>query len=71
MQNSLDGLGIDINQIIELANQGVVDAEYMLATCYDKGIGIEQNSEKAFFWFERAANQGEMDSGRLLSVLPA
>ena len=25
----LDGLGIDINQIIELANQGVVDAEYV------------------------------------------
>ena len=60
--------GIDINQIIELANQGVVDAEYMLATCYDKGIGIEQNSEKAFFWFERAANQGDAGAQHALGL---
>ena len=42
------------------ANQGLVDAQFDLATCYYWGEGVTKNLQKAAYWFEKAANQGDM-----------
>ena len=33
-------------------------AQYQLAWMYYSGIGVEQNFEKAFYWFQKSAEQG-------------
>ena len=40
------------------AEQGNVDAQCNLGICYDKGIGVEQDSVEAAKWFRKAAEQG-------------
>lgn len=39
------------------AEQGLADAQFRLALCYDNGEGTTQNSQKALFWYEKAALQ--------------
>lgn len=39
------------------AEQGIVDAQYMLGCCYYYGRGVEQNYEKAVKWYTKAAEQ--------------
>ena len=50
------------------ANQGNHYAQYNLAVCYDKGIGVEINKEEAFKWFEKSANQGNSDAKAFLAI---
>ena len=42
------------------AKQNNPFAEYNLAWCYENGKGVEQNLEKAAYWFEKAAIQGDV-----------
>jgi len=37
-------------------------AEYNLGLCYDKGLGVVQNQNVAFTWYERAARQGHREA---------
>jgi TPR repeat protein len=37
------------------AVRGVSMCQWMLADCYKKGIGVEKNEKKAFFWIKEAA----------------
>ena len=37
------------------ANKNVPEAQYNLATLYEKGWGVKQNPEKAALWYQRAA----------------
>ena len=41
-----------------LADQNVPEAQYNLAFMYFGGDGIEQNDEKAAYWFKQAAQAG-------------
>lgn len=38
------------------ANQGVSEAQFNLALCYDKGEGVQQDYLKAAEWYEKSAN---------------
>lgn len=40
------------------ANQGNVEAQFVLAGIYFKGNGIPQDYIKAFEWYQKAADQG-------------
>ena len=40
------------------ANKGLADAQYFLATCYEKGEGVDVDMRKAVEWYSAAADQG-------------
>lgn len=46
----------------ELADKKDADAQYWMGNFYDFGKGVEVNKEKAFFWYLKAANGGEITS---------
>jgi len=47
----------NIAKLLESASQlGHPHAQYNLAVMYQKGDGVEQNLDKAFYWYEKAAN---------------
>ena len=50
--------------------QGIpcAEAQYMLARCYRKGIGVEQNHEMAFEWSNKAAEQDFPEAQLLLAI---
>ncbi|MCK5721862.1 MAG: sel1 repeat family protein, partial [Gammaproteobacteria bacterium] len=37
-----------------LAENGHVQAQYLLATQYDVGLGVDKNSSLSFYWYEKA-----------------
>ena len=41
-----------------LAENGHVQAQYLLATQYDAGLGIEKNEKSSFYWYKKAAKAG-------------
>ncbi len=47
-----------LDTLIHLAEAGNPEAQYSLAERYSKGIGVPTDDTKAFFWLEKAANQG-------------
>jgi len=59
------------NRLLPLALQDSVDAQYYLATLYDDGRGVEQNSAMAAFWFRRAAKQGHINAQYNIGVAHA
>ena len=44
-------------EVISLANQGNVKAQYKLALMYELGMGIEKNLSQAFAWYQKSADQ--------------
>jgi len=48
------------------AEQNFVEAEVILATLYDRGMGVAQNVETATQWYEKAAKQGHTPSKAIL-----
>ncbi len=50
---------VTIAKLLEqAAAQEHAHAQYNLAVMYQKGDGVEQNLQKSFFWYEKAANAG-------------
>ena len=41
-----------------LAENGHVQAQYLLATLYDVGLGIKKNELLSFYWYKKAAKAG-------------
>lgn len=41
-----------------LANNGHIQAQYLLATQYDMGLGVEKNEKTSFYWYKKAAKAG-------------
>ena len=41
-----------------LATKGHIQAQYMLATQYDAGLGIVKNERASFYWYKKAALAG-------------
>lgn len=46
------------SQLEAKAKKGDVNAQYDLAVCYQKGLGITVNNKMAFTWFKKAAEKG-------------
>lgn len=42
----------------ELAKNGHVQAQYLLATQYDAGLGVDENASSSFYWYKKAAKAG-------------
>ena len=48
----------DFRQTLQLAEQGVAEAQYNLGAMYDNGQGVRQNYAEALRWYRKAAEQG-------------
>jgi len=42
----------------ELAEMGHTEAQYLLATQYDTGLGVKRNTASSFYWYKQAARAG-------------
>ncbi len=51
------------------AEQGLVDAQYLMGVSYAEGIGVEQDKEKARLWLNRAIAQGQPDAAKFLKEM--
>jgi TPR repeat protein len=49
-------------KIISLAEQGDVEWQYELATMYESGKRVKQNTDEALSWFNKAAENGHIAS---------
>ena len=50
----------DINQIMEAARNGDINAQYKLGNCYEYGIGASIDKRKAAEWYTKAAEKGNV-----------
>lgn len=48
------------NQIRELAERGIAEAQYHVGMMYNNGIGTKKDPQQAFNWFSKAANAGDV-----------
>ncbi|MDX8384343.1 MAG: tetratricopeptide repeat protein, partial [Ghiorsea sp.] len=48
--------------VADMAHAGDAQAQYMLATLYDEGRGVEKNKDDALAWFSKAAKQGHSEA---------
>ena len=51
---------------LKAANEGIRDAQKWVAFMYTKGKGVPQDHDKAFFWTEKVAKNGDANSQYLL-----
>ena len=54
------------NWMLKAANQGLVEAEVVVAAMYDRGLGLPHDVNKATQWYEKAAAKGH---GASLAIL--
>lgn len=59
----------EIDDLLVLANQGDVGAQYTLGRKYSKGDGVSRNPKEALVWLEKAALQGNADAQLELGAL--
>lgn len=52
--------------LLKAANQGVLEAQVIVAAMYDRGMGMEMDVHKATSWYEKAAAQGHKPSLAIL-----
>ncbi|MCB5248471.1 MAG: tetratricopeptide repeat protein, partial [Candidatus Cloacimonadales bacterium] len=52
----------DIDHLISDAENGDMEAQYILGLSYYRGEGVEKNSKQAVYWYEKAANLGDADA---------
>ena len=50
------------------AINGSSKAEFLLASLYDTGKGVNQNNKKALYWYEKAAINGNVNAQFLLAM---
>ena len=48
----------EVRFYLDLATKGSVEAEYNLGVCFEHGDGVEQDYERAVYWYKRAADRG-------------
>lgn len=51
------------------AEKGDVDAQYRLAGAYEKGLGLEKNEKRSFYWYKKAADAGHAMSQAYIGFL--
>ncbi|RIA87332.1 hypothetical protein C1645_726618, partial [Glomus cerebriforme] len=64
--NTLGNNDEDLEKLVisckELAIDGDAEAQYNLARCYERGIGVEKNNIKAFEYYKKSADQGHLNA---------
>ena len=67
VQSLIDGLmrnGITDEELVSaikiMADEGDADAQYVLGTAYQYGLGLDHSDEKSFEWYGRAVAQGHL-----------
>ena len=62
---------MDINGLTKAAKAGQAGAQFYLATKYQQGKDVQQDSRQAFAWYKAAADQGlsaaQLNVGRMLA----
>lgn len=53
----------------ELAKEGNTDSMYMLGSCFERGVGVKRDYEKALFWYRKAASKGNPIANRKISKM--
>jgi len=53
-------LNIEAIDLQQRAYTGDAEAQYALANIFQKGIRIQKNTGHAFYWYQRAAQQGNL-----------
>ncbi len=48
--------------LVRAADGGLTVAEYDVAICYERGVGVTQDFAKDVIWLERAATHGNVDA---------
>jgi len=59
----------NLEKIIVATEKGDKDAQYLLATMYERGKDVERNPQKALFYYEKAANQEHIDAQYKLATM--
>ena len=57
------------NQVLPDAEAGVASAQVFIGTCYKNGFGVEADFEEAKKWYEKAAEQGDIQSQYALASI--
>ena len=47
-----------MEELIKQAEGGDAESQYQLGLAYYNGDGIKQNNSKAYYWFQKAIEQG-------------
>ena len=53
-------LNIKTIDLQQRAYTGDADAQYALANIFQKGTHVQKNTRHAFYWYQRAAQQGNL-----------
>ncbi|MDO8845533.1 tetratricopeptide repeat protein [Methylicorpusculum sp.] len=65
-----DGYEVNVQEaavwMLKAAEQGLLEAEVIVAAMYDRGLGMPQDVKKATQWYEKAAAKGH---GASLAIL--
>ena len=67
--NSETQISDDTKKILEAAEQGDADAQFLLGACYLSGKGVVKDGVKAIEWYEKAAKQGHAVAQESLDIL--
>lgn len=51
------------------AINGNSSSQYYLAKCYDFGLGVECNQEKAFYWYKKSGENGNLQARYMLGKI--
>jgi TPR repeat protein len=51
------------------AQAGVQEAQYIIASCYEHGDGVPIDIERAIYWYQQAANNGDTVAAEKARVL--
>ena len=58
-----------MEELIKKAEEGDVDAQFQLGLAYYNGDGINKNYRKAYYWFQKAIEQGNGDAQNYIGNL--
>lgn len=73
MMSSILRPGVSTEAVMKLFQQaaeaGDANAQYYLGECYEKGIDVKKNRQKAKEWYRKAAAQGIKEAEKALKNL--
>ena len=63
-----DSIGFPIHLVELSAEEGFMLAQYIIGNCYHDGYGVNRDTNKAVYWWQKAAAQGLVDAKEKLGV---